>query len=53
MAEYGGSTHIVESPLDLVREHTVHVRHDLHGHVDETLREDEANVVRGRQTVGA
>ena len=49
MREYKRRTYVVKGPLDLVCEHTVHVRHDLDRHVDEALGEDEAKVVRGRQ----
>ena len=41
-----GGTYVVEGPLNLVGEHAVHVGHDLDGHVDEPLGEDEADVVR-------
>ena len=40
-------TYVVEGPLDLVGEHAVHVGHDLDGHVDEPLGEDEADVGLG------
>ena len=40
-----GGAHVVDCPLNLVREHAVHVRHDLHRHVDEALAENETDVV--------
>lgn len=39
------NTHLVESPLNFVCKHAVHVRHYLHRHVDESLREDEADML--------
>ena len=39
------NTHLVESPLNFVYKHAVHVRHYLHRHVEESLREDEADML--------
>lgn len=38
-------THVVVRPLDFIGKHPVHGRDDLHGHVDQALAEDEANVI--------
>ena len=44
-------TYVIKGPLDLICEHPVHVRHDLHGHVYEAFGEDEADVIRRRQGI--
>ena len=41
------NTHLVESPLNFVYKHAVHVRHNLDGHVDEPFRKDETDMVCG------
>lgn len=38
--------------MNFIHEHAVHVRNNLHWHVDEALREYEANVVLRRKTSG-
>ena len=43
-AEKRKETYLIESPLYFVREHPVHVRHDLDRHVDQALTDDKADV---------
>lgn len=42
---FSNETDSVYGPLNFFREHAVHWRHDLHGHVDEAFGEDERDVV--------
>ena len=37
--------YIVIRPLDFIRKHTVHMRYDLHRHVDQSLTEYETDVI--------
>jgi len=40
------STYIIDRPFDLVCQHSVHRRNDLHWHVDQSLAEDQSHLRR-------
>jgi hypothetical protein len=39
------NTHVINGPLDFVCQHAIHRRDDLHGHIDQTLAEHQADVI--------
>jgi hypothetical protein len=39
------NAHIIDSPLDLVREHPIHRRYNLHWHVNQAFTEHKAYVI--------
>jgi len=43
---------VVDSPFHLVCKHSIHVRDDLDGHVDQALAEDQADVGVGLRKEG-
>lgn len=50
VSKKGGCTHFFKGHLNLIVEHSIHHGLDLDGHIDQSLGEDEANMIFRLQT---